>query len=129
MVRKHINRKNTKEVSLYLLTGGLGLVVDLSIFSIALWLGIPPLYSQWAGAGAGAINNSLIHHYFVFTHTRHLRQTVLPNTLLSLLTVLASGPALLLLEGLTQNLWVSKIIVLGLTAVVTYFIRKLIIFQ
>jgi len=128
-VKKHLTAQNAREIILYLITGLVGMVVDVLIFSLALWLQTPTLFAQWAGAGAGAIHNSMIHHYVVFTHSRKLRHTVLPNTLLSLTTVLASGPLLISLQHLTGNLWLSKIIVLAIVAVFTYLIRKLMIFR
>lgn len=128
-MRQYVTQKNSKELGLYLGTGVLGMVVDFLVFAIALWAGLPPIFSQWAAAGAGAMHNSLIHHYVVFTHSKKLRHTVLPNTLLSLATIIASGPLLVLLVQATGNVWVSKIIILGLTAVLTYAIRKLVIFH
>jgi hypothetical protein len=67
--------------------------------------------------------------YVVFTHTKKLRHTVLPNTLLSLVAIIASGPILVLLVTATGNVWLSKIVILGLTAILTYTIRKLVIFH
>jgi putative flippase GtrA len=128
-VKKYVNVRNSREVGLYLVTGVLGLLVDFLVFAVCLWSGLPPMVSQWAGAGAGAIHNSLIHHYVVFTHSKRLRHTVLPNTFLSLATIVISGPMLVLLVQATGNVWLSKAIILAFTAVVTYAVRKLMIFK
>lgn len=128
-MRRHISTKNSREAGLYLATGLLGSLVDTLTFAVLLWSGVSLVPSQWIGASAGAIHNSIIHHYIVFSHTRTLRQTVLPNIFLSLAFILASGPALLLLSQLVENLWVCKAIILSGTAISSYFIRKLIIFH
>jgi putative flippase GtrA len=126
---KHLNKKNTKEVSLYITTGILGSLIDLLSFTVALWLGASPIIAQWLGASIGAIHNSLIHHYVVFAHDKKLSQTFLPNSLLSITTIFASGPALLLLNHLTHNIWLSKVLILAITAIISYLIRKIIIFK
>lgn len=128
-MRRHISTKNSREAGLYLVTGLLGSLVDTLTFAVLLWSGVSLLPAQWIGATAGAIHNSIIHHYVVFSHTRTLRQTVLPNIILSLVFILVSGPALLLLSQLVENLWVCKAIILGATALFSYLIRKLIIFH
>lgn len=129
MIKKHINRKNTKEVGLYITTGVLGSLVDFLVFTTALWSGLSTLLAQWAGASVGAIHNSLIHHYIVFDHSKKLRHTVLPNTVLSVLIILISGPTLIFLNKIIGNVWISKVVILSLTAILTYLIRKLIIFR
>jgi putative flippase GtrA len=128
-VKKYVNARNSREVGLYLVTGILGSLVDFLVFALCLWSGLPPIISQWAGAGSGAVHNFLIYHYVVFTHSKRLRHTVLPNTLLSLATIIISGPLLLLLVQATGNVWLSKVIILTFTAVVTYIVRKLMIFK
>ncbi len=129
MIKKHINKKNTKEVGLYLTTGVLGSLVDFLVFTLTLWIGFNTLQAQWLGASVGAIHNSLTHHYIVFNHSKRLRHTVLPNTILSVLIILVSGPILIFLDKLIQNIWISKIIILAMTAILSYLIRKLVIFN
>lgn len=121
--------KNHREAGLYLATGVLGSIVDALVFVLAIWSGMGPLVSQWVSSSAGAIHNSIIHHYVVFSHTRTLRQTVIPNTALSIASVLLSGPAILALNQIIESIWACKVIVLGLTAAISYVIRKLAIFH
>lgn len=127
-MKQYVNSRNSREVGLYLGTGVLGSFVDFLVFAISLWLGLSPIISQWSGASVGAIHNSLIHHYVVFTHSKSLRHTVLPNTLLSFATIVVSGPLLVVLAKATGSVWISKVIILALTAIITYVVRKLMIF-
>lgn len=129
MIKKHINKKNTKEVGLYITTGILGSLLDFLVFTVSLWAGLPLIVSQWLGASLGATHNSLIHHYIVFDHSKRLRHTLLPNTILSVGVILASGPCLIFLDKILNNVWISKVLILAVTAVVTYLIRKLVIFN
>lgn len=129
MSKKHINKKNTREIGLYLTTGVLGSLVDFLAFTLTMWSGAEALVAQWIGASVGAIHNSLIHHYIVFDHSKKLRQTVLPNTLLSVFLIFSSGPLLVLLDALLDNVWIGKVIVLAATAVLSYLVRKLVIFR
>lgn len=129
MIKKHINKKTTKEVGLYITTGVLGSLIDFLIFTVALWSGLNTLIAQWSGASIGAIHNSLIHHYIVFDHSKKLRHTVLPNTVLSVFIILVSGPALIFLDKILGNIWISKIVILATTAIMSYLIRKLVIFN
>jgi putative flippase GtrA len=116
-------------VGLYVTTGILGSLIDFLIFTIALWSGVSTLLAQWSGASVGAIHNSLIHHYFVFDHSKKLRHTVLPNTILSVFVILISGPALIILNKMIGDIWISKVLILSLTAVLSYLVRKLVIFN
>jgi len=123
------SKKSSREVGLYLGTGLLGSAVDFAVFALALWTGFPPILAQWIGASAGAVHNSLLQHYIVFTHTKKLRHTVLPNTMLSLATIIVSGPILVLFVQVTGSVWAGKVIILVCTAVLTYVIRKFLIFK
>jgi putative flippase GtrA len=128
-MRKARGLEKFREMSLYLGAGILGAGVDFLFFCVGIALGVPVIYSQWGGATAGAVHNSLAYHYFVFSHKRKLRHTVVPNIALSGLVIAISGPALVLLGYYLDNIWLAKVIILALTAVLTYFIRKLFIFK
>lgn len=126
-----ISRKtgSGREVGLYLAVGGVGVALDTSVFLFAMASGLGPVFSQWLGAGVGAVHNSLWHHFAVFRHGRRLRHTAGPNILLSLATVAASGPLLQVMESSTGSIFLAKAMVLTATTFATYFLRKTFIFK
>lgn len=116
-------------MALYVATGLVGAMVDFLFFALALSLGAPVVPSQWFGATAGALHNSLIHHFVVFSHDRKLKHTAVPNTLLSIVTIALSGPLLPIVGYAVGDIWMGKVLLLALTAVSTYAIRKFVIFR
>jgi len=120
---------HAREISLYVLVGILGLLLDSGVFFSLIYFGCGPVVSQWAGASIGAIHNSIWHHYAVFNHDMSLRHTAIPNTMLSFFTVAISGPILLAVSQWLDSVIAAKIIVLGGTTVATYLFRKMLIFR
>jgi putative flippase GtrA len=118
-----------REIFLYLLTGILGVGVDLLFFFGGMGLGLPIIFSQWVGATAGTVHNALVYHYFVFNHNMKLRQTVFANVLISAGIIAVSGPALVVLGYYLNNLWIAKVFILAGTAILTYFLRKAFVFK
>ena len=117
-----------REFSLYIIVGFFGLALDWGVFFLMLGQGYGPVVAQWVGAGVGAVHNSIWHHYAVFSHSLPLKNTAVPNTLLSFLTVAVSGPLLLLVSEWVGNIVVAKLVVLCGITLLTYFLRKLFIF-
>jgi|GEM_PF-2047363 len=119
----------TTEVILYLAVGVLGTLVDFGCFFIFLYFSAPPIFAQWLASSAGFFHNHLWQHYFVFKHQQNLSRTTFWSTFFSIITIAASGPALVLLQEVFDNLIVNKIVVIGITTVFLFVIRKLFIFK
>lgn len=122
------NRKILSETIGYILIGVVGTVIDMSIF-FALKSLMPLVVAQWTGALAGTLHNQLWHHYKLFTHKKSFWQTLSPVLLLMVVTIVASGPLLVLLHRFIDSLFVCKILLIGVMGGINFILRKFWIFQ
>jgi len=123
--------KNTalqKEMIAYVLVGLLGAVVDFAIFYLALYSKTSILISQWLGSLAGFTHNHIWQHYKIFKHNQKFEKTYISSLIISVISIAISGPLLLLLNNFISFVWLNKIIILGFTFIILYFIRKIWIF-
>jgi len=113
-----------KELLSYILVGLLGMIVDFTVFYAALYLKVPLLFSQWLGALIGLTHNHIWQHYKVFKHNQKFHKTYIFSLIISIISIAISGPFLLLLNIFIPFIWLSKIIILSLTFMILYLIRK-----
>jgi putative flippase GtrA len=118
----------TKEVFLYLLVGALGAVLDFGSFYY-LRQHLPPLYAQWLAAFIGFTHNHVWQHFKVFEHNQTLEKTYSISLIISVISIVISGPAMVGLISLGMNIWLAKVVVLAVTTIVLYFVRKRIVFR
>ncbi len=118
------NASLRKEISSYIFVGLLGAGVDFAIFYLAIYLKSPILISQWLGALAGFTHNHIWQHYKVFQHNQKFNKTYIISLIISVISIIISGPFLLLLNNFIPFVWLNKIIILGLTFIILYLIRK-----
>jgi len=119
----------TTEVFLYVLVGLAGTVVDFGIFFLSLHVGFGQLTAQWSAALFGFLHNHLWHHFFVFKHQERLSRTTSLSLIFSIISIIASGPALLFLQKIYDNFIFNKIVVLGITMIVLFCFRKIFVFK
>lgn len=123
-----INEITKKEITNYIAVGLLGMIIDFAIFYLALYFKIPILIAQWCGSLSGFTHNHIWQHYKVFKHNQKFEKTYIISMIISIVSIVLSGPILLLLNILIPLIWLNKIIILGFTFIVLYFIRKKFIF-
>jgi len=119
--------KNTalrKELFGYTLVGLLGTVVDFAVFYLALSLNLSLLISQWLGALLGFTHNHIWQHYRVFQHDQSMGKTYALSLIISVISIICSGPLLILLNIYIPFVWLNKLLILGLTFIILYFVRK-----
>ena len=116
--------KSLREVKNYIIVGFGGAILDFALFYALFFLGTPILIAQWCGAGAGFLHNHLWHHYKVFTHSKKFRFTTTASGTAAIVGVIISGPALTILEKLIPNLFINKIIIVGIITIFLFIIRK-----
>lgn len=121
-------KKHVLEFTLYILIALGGVAVDMASFFVALHF-FSVLFSQWIGALLGALHNQLWHHYYLFDHDKTFSQTLTPVLILTVVSILLSGPLLLFLQNIFGSLWWSKVILIALMAVINFFLRKFWIFS
>ena len=121
-------RKNKKELIWYLLVGLLGVVIDYAGFFFFKWLGLTILIAQWIAAIIGSLHNHLWFHYAVFDHNQHIKRTSFWSFWLVVIGIALSGPALLAVNYMLNNLVLSKLVVIAFFTVLQYVIRKKVIF-
>jgi putative flippase GtrA len=120
---------NLTEILFYILVGIFGVAADFVFFLVLRYLGLPLLFAQWGGASFCFIHNHFWHHLFVFKHRQSFSRTTFLSTFFSIISVVVSGPALVLLQGIFDNLIFNKIIVTGVAAALLFAVRKFFIFK
>lgn len=123
-----INEITKKEIISYIAVGLLGMVIDFAIFYLALYFKIPLLIAQWCGSLSGFTHNHIWQHYKVFNHNQKFEKTYIISMIISAISIVLSGPILLYLNTFMPLIWLNKIIILGITFITLYFIRKKFIF-
>jgi len=106
----------------------MGAVFDASFFGGLLYLNVPAIVSQWIASFVGSTHNHLWHHFKVFEHNQNFRRTYSWSLLLTGILIILSGFVLSGLEFWLHNIWLSKAITLGLTALISFIVRKVFIF-
>lgn len=117
------------EVILYIGVGLLGLVVDFLFFFLAQRVGWTLLISQWIGATAGFIHNHIWHHYKVFSHSEKFTKTTFWSVNVSALSILVTGPLLLVLQSIVPSVVVNKMLLIVIMSAVQFIFRKFVIFK
>lgn len=117
-----------REALLYVFVGLIGLGVDFACFFLLTRLGLALLLAQWTAATVGFLHNHLWHHFVVFKHDQSLARTTVQTTVISVISILISGPLVVDLSRLINNAYLSKAIVIAALTVALYAIRKLYIF-
>ncbi len=125
----NISKTLAKEIALYIVVGVGGVLVDAFTFWLALRFGAPTIFAQWLAAFAGSTHNFIWHYKLVFTHNQSMGKTYIYSTVMTGLIVILSGPLLLFVQSILENIWISKIVVIATTALFAYLIRKLYIFR
>ena len=123
-----LGKHSFAEIMRYVMVGGLGLVVDFGSFWLFTSSGISVLISQWIAASLGFAHNHVWHHFWVFDHSQTLQKTSMRSLALSLASIVVSGPLTTGLFFFLHNVWLSKIVALGLLTVLLYVLRKIWIF-
>ena len=118
-----------KELFLYALVGILGVVIDSAFFALCLHLETPLIIAQWIGAIAGSTHNFVWHYAVVFSHNQTLSKTYVYSTLLTIITVILSGPMIVYANHFFPSVWISKVVVISLTSGILYVARKIFIFK
>lgn len=113
-----------REILAYVVVGVLGTFVDFGVFYLFLFFSDSILFSQWLGALAGFTHNHIWQHYKVFSHNQCFKKTYFISLIISFVSILISGPFLLLLNKFVPIFWLNKMIILGVTFVVLYVIKK-----
>lgn len=113
-----------KEALRYIWVGIAGTVIDFAIFYLAIYFATPVLAAQWLGALTGFTHNHLWQHYKVFEHNQRLRKTYGLSLIISVISIALSGPLLVFLNTLIPFYWVNKVIILAVTFLALYLIRK-----
>lgn len=113
-----------RELVGYVLVGFLGVVVDFGAFYGALYFSVPVLAAQWLGSLLGFTHNHIWQHYKVFTHDQRLGKTYSLSLVISVISIILSGPALLALNAFIPWFWFNKMAILGITFVALYLIKK-----
>jgi len=113
-----------REVLAYIAVGVLGAFVDFGVFYLFLFFNDSVLFAQWLGALAGFTHNHIWQHYKVFVHNQCLKKTYLISLVVSVISMIISGPLLLFLNKFISVFWFNKVIILGLTFIVLYVIKK-----
>lgn len=119
-----MNFKLPKEFIPYVLIGCVGAALDFGIFYLGIFLGLPLIAAQWIGASVGFVHNHLWHHFRIFDHNRSFGFTTSFSFILALLIIAVSGPLITFANNLLSSILASKIIVLALTAGISFLIRK-----
>lgn len=117
------------EAVLYVAVGLIGAAVDFGVFFLLIYFGLPLLVAQWLAALLGFLHNHLWHHFFVFKHNQDFRVTTFWSSFFSVVGVVVSGPAILLLQKVFDNFILNKVIILGITTIVLFCLRKFFIFK
>lgn len=125
----HSHKSLIVEVFLYLTVGLLGTVVDFGVFFWLNNLGFTLLIAQWAASLSGFLHNHLWQHFFVFKHHETFFRTTFLSLVFSLISIAASGPILLLLQKNYNNFILNKTIVLGITTIILFGLRKFYVFK
>ncbi|SRR6056297_761056 len=113
-----------KEIASYIAVGILGTAVDFGIFYLSINGGASLLFAQWFGALAGFSHNHIWQHYKVFTHNQSFQKTYFISLIISVISIVMSGPFLLFLDKFIPFVWLNKIIILGITFIVLYIVKK-----
>ncbi|MFZ2682295.1 MAG: GtrA family protein [Patescibacteria group bacterium] len=118
-----------REVYLYIAVGILGLVIDFACFFLAQNLGFSLIVAQWIGATVGFAHNHLWHHYKVFSHSERLTKTTTWSFIMSVVSIILSGPLLLGLNSLVDQVVINKILLLIVISLLQFLVRKYWIFK
>lgn len=118
-----------REQTLYLLVGIGGFILDITIFYGAIQMQVPVYVAQWMGAGIGFIHNHIWQHYTVFKHTQPFTRTALISLVISIISILLSGPLVAVLASLTGQFLLAKILVVVFQMSILFFVRKYLIFK
>ncbi len=121
-------KKVIKEVVGYIGIGLLGTVIDMGVFFGANHF-FSSLISQWFGALTGAFHNQLWHHYYLFDHKKSFLETLQPVFLLTIISILLSGPLLLGIHFFIPSLFICKILLIGVMGTVNFLLRKFWVFR
>ena len=118
------NRKLRKEFIYYVIVGLAGTVVDFTVFYFALWLEAPQLLAQWLASLSGFTHNHLWQHYKVFEHNQRFRKTTTLSLIVSVISVVISGPLLILFNKFIPYVWFNKILLIGIATIALFIVRK-----
>ena len=119
---------NMKQLTFYIFVGVIGSVVDFAVFAGLQSFAFATVTSQWSAALIGNSHNHLWHHYKVFDHNEKFKKTYSFTLILALIIIISSGPVLLGLNHFFDNIWLSKVLLLPLTGVIGFVIRKYFIY-
>jgi len=119
-----LSAKNKREIIVYTIVGFGGAILDFLIFYSLIYAKTPIIIAQWFGASAGFIHNHLWHHYKVFTHSKKFGFTTTTSGTAAVIGVILSGPMLAALESIIPNLFINKIIIVGIITILLFIIRK-----
>ncbi len=116
------------QIVFYLIIGMLGACIDLVSFLLFQKIGLSLLISQWIAAFIGSTHNHFWQFFKIFDHNQGFYKTYLMTLVLSIILVLLSGPFLLFLDEIINNVIISKLIIFPVIGVAGYLIRKFFIY-
>ncbi len=124
----HYAKNNRRELLRYLFVGLMGLVIDFTLFFVLVHLTVPVMVAQWFASLSGFSHNHLWQHFKIFNHNQSFKRTYTLGMLLSIISIMISGPLLVFIHHYLPILWLSKVLMLGILTLIQYIIRKKYIF-
>jgi len=107
----------------YTLVGFLGAAIDYSSFFILLHFGTHILIAQWLSGFLAFSHNHVWHHFKVFDHNQKFKITYPLSLLLSIISIILSGPLLLWFDQYF-HVFISKILVSIIMIFAVYLVRR-----
>lgn len=121
-------KDNRLELLRYLFVGLMGLVIDFTLFFVLVHFNVEVIVAQWFASLSGFTHNHLWQHYKIFTHNQSFKRTYTLGMVVSIISIVISGPLLVFIARYLPILWLAKTLMLGFLTLIQYIVRKKFIF-
>ncbi|URA10839.1 GtrA family protein [Thermospira aquatica] len=129
-MKKLLHTNHFAEMLRFGFVGVVNTLVDIGVFSLAIFLGIPRVFSQVAGYLAGTINSFFWNKHFTFRdkdHTDILKVMLFVGV--NLVSLGASSWGIFLLPLMGMPLWLAKGCVTILSLAINFFGYRWLVFR